>query len=110
MAKGIPVTKQEFEKAKKMAKFGVPQNMISEFLSRDEGTISMMVRCSTFEEYVEVRKAVNSRKKTSETKPVTYSPSVQELLSSQNEKMAEIVGYIRDCARLLNGLAEAWKK
>lgn len=107
--KGIRVTEKEFINVKFMNDSGVPVKTIASLLKRDIETIKMMIRADDYASYLETRKAINTRKCKSNPENKKKDPDVCELLKIQNEKITEMIGYVRECARLLNGLNEYWK-
>ena len=108
MAKGIPVTKEEFDKAKLLLDSGVPKKMIAELLTRDQDTIKMMGRSDTYEDYIGARAAINARKRMREAEQAEREKQ-EESQDRVTEHLAIMTGYLRECARMLNELVTALK-
>ena len=63
MAKGIRVTQKEFEEIKQLLNAGVPRKMICQLKNRDDGTIAMMIKAETFDDYKVARDEITQRKR-----------------------------------------------
>lgn len=68
MAKGIPVTPQEFDRIKILLEEGFSAKQIAEMKNRDVDTIKMIHRSKDFQDYFDRRKAINESKRTPKAK------------------------------------------
>ena len=89
---------------------------IGEIAERDSNTVSRVLKCESLEEYHKLNKKIHEPKeekkqkveeKKSEEISTPLSENYQfnrlhEQLKSQNEKLAVMTEYMRDCARILS--------
>ena len=110
MPKGVPMTEKKFLEIKRLLSYDMTKVQIAEITKVSSGIVGDVAKANTFPEYKknrDERKTCNAPKKINVAE--SYNNRTYEQLKANGEKLSLIVSYLRDCAKSLAEIKEAWK-